>query len=241
MISSAVFSTALMLLGPSAGQATEEVEPLSVHLFARTIGAPMTKSWKAREKELKSKKKEAEQARKELDKKLKAQFGKDRDDWPKEQQEEYRVARDAETFARLRYDANGKSKDLDDSVEDIMRAIQGKGLERKKKWISLVENRDQAHLLVEIVYRRKFREFRVLAVRISPVEAFRSNRFDDIGPKESSVVKVRHTYRHGEPYWILECGAGGSMWRNAASVVAGRLNMFIEDNRAVLMGDGPTP
>ena len=76
MIPSAVLSTALVLLAPSAGQAAEEVGPLNVYLYARTVEEPQPESEKepseqekkelkerkkAREKELKSKRKEAEQ------------------------------------------------------------------------------------------------------------------------------------------------------------------------------------
>ena len=257
-LSSAVL---LLMIPVLSAWATEEVEPLDVYFFARTVGEPLSNSEKKLlEIEIWRKKLEADQAQKDLDERLKSQYGKDRDDWPGEQQEAYRLAIEAQMMAQLEIDflergafAKGKQEDLDDSVEDIMKAIQGKGIFAiKQKWITLVENRDQAHLLVEILDRGPFlsrfppdwspspqlKVQTVLAVRISPVEALRSNRLDDIGPKEAKWIKVHHAFRYEEPYWILESGAN-SHWGNAAGALAYTLNMFIKDNRAVLKGEAP--
>ena len=100
-----------------AGLGAEEVEPLNVYLFPRTMGEPLSKSEKkAREKELKAKRDEAKDARKALEKKLKAQraslYRKYRDKWPEEERqeeyrltrEEYRLAKEAETMSRFEYD-----------------------------------------------------------------------------------------------------------------------------------------
>ena len=49
----------------------------------------------------------------------------------------------------------------------------------------------------------------------------------------------RQDYRAEEPYWIFECPAGGR-WKIPAACVSGTIDAFIEDNRAVLMGEGRT-
>jgi hypothetical protein len=132
-------------------------------------------------------------------------------------------------------------KDLDDSVEDITRAIGGKGLDRKKKSISVVENRDQAHLLVEILDRWAIADAYIVAARISPGEGLRSDQLEGISPKSGfgRKINLRQDYRAEEPYWISECPAAGR-WKNAAACVSGTIDAFIEDNRAVLMGEAPS-
>lgn len=253
-ISSVVLSSMILVL--PAWQATDEVQPLNVYMFARTVEEPLSKSdKKIVEKALKAKAKKVKKARETLDKTLKNQYGKKRDKWPEEQQEEYRRARELESMARVEIEylqdgafAKGKQQDLDNSVEDILRHIQGEGmLRRKQKWISLVENRDQAHLLVEIVDRRrpgKFKSFGRgvrgywVTIKISSVETFSPNQLDDITPEDDGWggwTRIRHMFRHEEPYWIMECGSD-DMWGNTAALIASRLNSFIEDNRAVLKG-----
>lgn len=226
---------------------SERVEPLRVYLFARTIGEPLSKSEKkAREEELKNREKEAEQTRKALYERLKSELGKDQDDWPDEQREEYRRAWEAESMSEFELDyhrsgavADGKQKDLDDSLEDIREAIQGKGLSRKHESISLVESEERAHLIVEILDRAsfKFGDNKVLAVKISPAETHRFEALEYVGPKESNNVRVRHAFSEEEPYWIMECSAHGNMWRNTAAMVAGVLNTFIKEHRPFFMGE----
>ncbi len=238
-----------------SGLGAEEVEPLNVYLFARTVGEPLSSSEKkAREKELKAKRDEAKDARKALDKKLKALYGKDRYDWPEEDQEEYRLTKEAETMSRFEYDylkdgdvANGNWHYLHASVDDITQAIEGKGGRRKRKWISLVRNREQAHLLVEVWDRRHSSSYdHFIAVRIVPAETLISNQLGEIRLKDSSSWRlpreVVHAFREQEPFWIMECKYGSdkiTAWEYTAGAVADTINAFIKDNRAVRMGKAP--
>ena len=249
-------SVALFLCLPLQGVAqeasnprTDSVEPLNVYLFARTVGEPLPKSEKkAREKELKSQKKELKRIREELYNALKEAHGKRYDDWPDEPKEQLRLALQAESLAEFERDylrsgaaAKGKQKDLDDSLQDIVEAIQGKGWSREHKWITLVQQREQAQLIVELSDRAsfRFRDAKVLVLTISLAEGLRSSQLDDVVPKEWDLVRVRHEFREEEPYWIVECGNTGNMWRNNAAIAASTLNKFIEDNHAALLGAFP--
>lgn len=218
-------------------------QPLNVYLFGRTGIEELSKSEKkALEKELKPKVKEAEQARKDLEKQLKKQYGKKREGWPVENQEEYRRAEVAEVMARFELEyLGGTQQEVYDSVEDIFRAIEGKGIAREKKLIQRVETQEQAHLVVEILGRReKYKSLLVkdciIAIKISPGEALRSAPLADISPEKGFGREVRmvHAFREEEPYWIIECVDTGR-WSNAANAVAGTINAFIKDNQTVLL------
>jgi len=137
----------------------------------------------------------------------------------------------------------GIQKDVDDSLEDIQRAIAGKGLPKEKKLTQLVESQEKAHLVVEILCRRQKknnwsltgRDY-VIAIKLSPGKALSSSPFDEIIPESGAgrQVLMVHAFREEEPYWILEC-VSNDRWSNAANAVAGTVNEFIKDNQKVLL------
>lgn len=238
------FLVTLVLAAPSFGIQEPEPQPLNVCVVARTGIQEVPKSEKkALENELKNKKKQAEQARKDLDKQFKKQYGKKREDWPPEQQEEYRRAKDAESMARFDLDslkngasAKGIQEAIDDSVEDIKKGCEGRSVFSKKGLIRLVEARDQAHLVVEVIDRWSGR----VAVRLSPGEALGSTQqLSEISPRRRMMRgrDVLHTFREDEPYWVIQCS--GQNWSDAANEIAGTINDFIKDNQAVLLGEKP--
>lgn len=223
-------------------------EPLNVFLSARTVGEPLSKAEKeAREDELERTKKETKKARKALDKKLKAEHGKDRDEWPDDQWEAYRLAMEAESMAHFEHNylrsgaaAKGKQKDLNDSRQDIQEAIEGKSWSREQGEISLVKSSNDAELLVEVFDRASFRfgDHKVIVVKISPAVSQRSPELADISPDDSDRrIVVRHHYRDEEPFWLVEVAEFGNMWRNNAALVAGVLTRFIQENRGALANE----
>ena len=108
------------------------------------------------EKALAAKLNDADKARKDLEKQLKTQFGKKRETWPPEKEEELYALEEAQAVANVGY-AYRKvdAKKIPDAVKDLTRAAEGKGMQAgKKKHITLATSAADADLLVEVLARR---------------------------------------------------------------------------------------
>jgi hypothetical protein len=105
---------------------------------------------------LKEKKKAAEDARRALEKQLKDQFGKKREAWPPEKDNELYALEEAEALASADYDYRKVDlKAIADGVKDLRRALEGKGLQAgHKDHVVLAPDASAADLVVEVAGRR---------------------------------------------------------------------------------------
>ncbi len=219
--------------------------PLNVYVTAKTIQPVDSATKKQLQKELKGKASEAKDRKKALEKQLKSELGGDKDKWPPEKREELLQAEDTEKMILLELESlDVKQKDLDDTVGDIKRSIQGEGMAKVKKYIRLVETPEEADLTAEVLGRRKEGGGGLVAcadcsyfvyLKVTPEAGIRSENLGGLAPKTGFLVGVRriHQYQDQEPFWILEAASTGR-WGNAANQGAGALNNFIEDNQTVL-------
>lgn len=108
------------------------------------------------EKELSAKASEAYKARKDAEKKLKQEFGKKRETWPPEKDEELYNLEEAEAVATAAWQYRKiDPKAVADAIKDLGRAAEGKGMQAgKKNHITLAGSAADADLLVEVLARR---------------------------------------------------------------------------------------
>jgi hypothetical protein len=97
----------------------------------------------------------AEETFKKIDSEFKAQLGKKFEDWPIDKKNEFLDAGYTVTYAQLQLIlADSKKKHVDKIIEDVKKNFAGKGImSRKKKFVEVVESREQADLIVEILGR----------------------------------------------------------------------------------------
>jgi hypothetical protein len=234
-----------LLLVPGASISQTESEPLAVYITARTVEALDSATKKQNQKTLKEKAKAAKDRKKALEKELKTQLGGDKDKWPPEKQEELRQAEDAEKMVLMELETlNVKQKDLDDSVGDIQRSIQGDGMAKVKKFIRVVERPEEADLKAEVMGRLQVGSGGLVAcldcqyyvyLKITPEAGVHTESLASLSPKSGGFEGARriHQYKVDEPFWIIEAGSTGR-WGNAANQAAGALNHFAEENRSVV-------
>jgi hypothetical protein len=234
-----------LLLVPGLAFSQTEPAPLAVYILSRTVETMDSATKKENQKLLKAKAKEAKERKKALEKELKAKLGGDKDKWPPEKQEEYRQAEDAEKMILMELETlNVKQKDLDDSVGDIQRSIQGDGMAKVKKFIRLVDRPEEADLTAEVMGRLQVGTGGLVAcmdcqyyvyLKIKPEAGVHEGNLASLSPKSAGFEGARriHQYKAEEPFWIIEAGSTGR-WGNAANQAAGALNHFAEENRAVV-------
>lgn len=223
-------------------QSTGENSGMAMNVFvtAGTVQTVDSATKKQLQKELKAKASQAKDQKKSLEKQLKAQLGGDKDKWPPEKREELHRAEDVEKMIRVQIESlDIVQKDLDDTAEDIKRSIQGEGFAKVKKYIRLVETREEADLTAEVICRIREGVPGLLAcvdcdyyvyIKLYPEAGVNAANMSQVSPKG---VRRIHQYREEEPYWIIEAWSQGK-WGNAANQGAGSLNNFIEENQSVL-------
>jgi hypothetical protein len=208
--------------------------------------------------QLKGRRDAAREARKTLEKSLKDQYGKKRESWPPEKDDELYRAEEAEALANVDYEYRKIDlKGLKDSLKDLVESIEGKGLAGRKEGITLVNSAAEAHLIVEIAGRRSEKTLptqfkpdrcyvlfnvgaggKVDAARFAKVPAeYRPKR----GFPWPLVWKVQNP-KPERPLFSFEAYNGGgnefgcmSAAANAASSV---VQQFVQDHHAVLAADG---
>jgi len=242
----------LLGLGLAAGFATVHGaadEPTrSVFITAGTFQPPA-----GDEKALAAKVRDADKARKELEKQLKAQFGKKREAWPTEKEDELYALEEALAVANVAYSYRKvEAKKIPDAIKDLTRAAEGKGMQAgSKKHITMAASAAEADVLVEVLARRNETNGGALAATDCWV-------LISVGPGGKTdkplFAKIPSTYRAKtgfgtyaykisgptaeRPAFVFE-GYNGSgtafgchgAAANAASKVVDR---FIEDNHAML-------
>lgn len=146
-----VLSVVLVIAGLGAAASAADEPTRSVFITAGSFEPPA-----GDEKALAAKVNDADKARKELEKKLKAEFGKKREAWPPEKEDELYSLEEAMAVANVSY-AYRKfdAKKIPDAIKDLTRASEGKGMQAgKKKHIVLASSAADADVLVEVLARR---------------------------------------------------------------------------------------
>jgi hypothetical protein len=235
-----------VVLGATAAAA--EAPARSVFIAAGTFQPPP-----GDEKALAAKVKDADKARKDLEKQIKTQFGKKREAWPPEKEDELYALEEALAVANVSY-AYRKvdAKKIPDAIKDLTRATEGKGMQAgDKKHITMAASAAEADVLVEVLARRNETNGGALSATDCWV-------LISVGPggrtAKARFAKIPATYRAKtgfgvyaykisgptaeRPAFVFEGynGSGTSFGchgaaANAASKVVDR---FIEDNHALL-------
>jgi hypothetical protein len=140
-----------MAVGLSAMLPAADGPTRSVFITAGTLEVA-----KGEEKELRAKANAAYNTRKDAEKKLKEQFGKKREAWPPEKNEELYALEEAQAVAMADFlYRKTDPKAVSDAVKDLSRAAEGKGLQAgKKSHITLATSAADADLLVQVLARR---------------------------------------------------------------------------------------
>ena len=110
---------------------------------------------------LKKKRDEANKARQALEKQIKEQFGKKREAWPPEKDEELYRLEEAAAVADAAYEYRKiDPKEIGDAVDDVRGAAEGKGAQAgKKDRITIASSAAEADLVVEVSARRSKKQF----------------------------------------------------------------------------------
>jgi hypothetical protein len=205
------------------------------------------------EKALGAKVSEADKARKELEKQIKAQFGKKREAWPPEKEDELYALEEALAVANVSY-AYRKvdAKKIPDAIKDLTRAAEGKGMQAgSKKHITLAPSAADADVLVEVLARRNETNGGALAATDCWV-------LFSVGPggrtDKARFAKIPATYRAKtgfgtytykisgptaeRPAFVFEGYNGGGnafgCHGAAANAASKAVDRFVEDNHALL-------
>ena len=206
---------------------------------------------------LKAKRDAAKEARKARQKQLKDQYGKKRETWPPEKDDELYALEEAEALARADYEYRKiDPKAIKDAVEDIVKAMQGKGTAGHKDRVLLASSAAEADLVLEVLARRSEK---TLPTDLKPEWCY---VFFSIGPggkmEPARFAKVPHEYRIRKGFgWgiykiagpsadspvfrfesnnLMTTGAWGSFgcFGTAANAASAGVDKFIEDNFEIL-------
>ena len=201
---------------------------------------------------LKKKRDEANKARQALEKQLKAQFGKKREEWPDDKDDELYRLEEAAAAAEADYEYRKiDPKEIADAVEDLKRATEGKGLQAgKKDRIVSVASAADAQLVVEVVARRSKKPFAAVVpsdcwvlFTLGPGGKTNAKSFANIPPRYRprkfflSAWKIAGPTAEKPVFWFVGWNGGGTAFGchgAAANSAAGLIDKFIEDNHAVL-------
>ena len=201
---------------------------------------------------LKKKRDEANKARQALEKQIKEQFGKKREAWPPEKDEELYRLEEAAAVADAAYEYRKiDPKEIGDAVDDVRGAAEGKGAQAgKKDRITIASSAAEADLVVEVSARRSKKQFGA----VTPSDCW---VLFSVGPggrtSPARFAKIPVTYRPRKflmsawkiaspkpekPVFTFEGWNGGGTpfgcHGAAANSAAGLVDKFIEDNYASL-------
>jgi len=140
-----------VMAGCAAMLSAAEAPTRTVFITAGTLQVA-----KGEEKELRAKANDAYNARKNAEKKLKEEFGKKREAWPPEKDEELYNLEEAQAVAMAAWQYRKiDPKAVADAIKDLNRAAEGKGMQAgKKNHIVLAASAAEADVLVEVLARR---------------------------------------------------------------------------------------
>jgi hypothetical protein len=201
-------------------------------------------------KELEAKMEATSRARKDLEKQLKSQYGKKEEAWPKDKQDAYFEAQEAEALAEADYEYRRVNPEaLADTAQDIRNSLSGKGaFQTRKDNVILVESPTEADIVVEVVARRSAKtlptqlraDLYYISFLIKPGGKMAADRF-------AAVSRDYRFRRFGQSAWRLQAprpdapvwrfdALGQQRWSNAAGTAALLVNDFIEKNYGALGG-----
>ena len=138
-----------LAVGPARAQTPMKVFVTAAQVHERKEVDEATKN------ALKAKKDAAREARKAKENEIKAQHGKKKEQWPADKQEEYFQVEEAAALAEADYEYRKiELKGMNDSVQDVVESIQGKGIAGRKERVAMAASAAEADLVVEIRARR---------------------------------------------------------------------------------------
>ena len=237
----------LVFVASSAGAAT----PMKVYVTAAKVEERKEVD-EATKNALKAKKDAAKEARKAKEDEIKAAYGKKKEQWPPEKQDEFFEADEAAALAEADYEYRKiEMKGINDAVKDVIESIQGKGIAGRKEPVVLVSSAEEADLVVEIRARRSGKTLP------TQLKADRCYLLFSLGPggklDAERFAKVPSTYRPGKfgyavwrlaspkpesPVFLFESYNGGGSEFGcqgaAANAAAVAIEKFIQDNGALL-------
>jgi hypothetical protein len=201
---------------------------------------------------LKAKKDAAKEARKAKEDEIKAAHGKKKEEWPPEKQEEFFAADEAAALAEADYEYRKiEIKGINDSVEDVIESIRGKGLAGRKERVDLASSVEDADLVVEVRARRSGK---TLPTQFKPDRCYVLFSLGPGGKVDAEhFARVPANYRPGtwgaavyrlaspkpeSPVFVFESYNGGGnefgCWGAAGNAAASAINKFVQDNAALL-------
>jgi len=201
---------------------------------------------------LKKKRDDADKARKALEKQLKSQFGKKREEWPAEKDDELYKLEEAAAMAEADYEYRKiDPKEIADAVDDMKGAAEGKGLQAgKKDRITLAASAAEADLVVEVLARRSKKQFGAVVpsdcwvlFSLGPGGKVDASKFAQIPPSYRPRKFLMLAWKIAgpsaeKPAFTFEGWNGGGTpfgcHGAAANSAAGLIDKFIEDNYATL-------
>jgi hypothetical protein len=241
---------------PTAGPS---VKPLQIYV---TIALPVPTAdeelFKKTKKEFADKAKKASDTEKTLEQQMKSQYGKRREDWPRDKQFEMRKAEEAANLAGANRDyllggnnpfLPGLRNSIDqiyyeawyqDSADDIKKSIPD-----RKAPLEVVDAANKADLVVEVRGRkREPQDMRCIWMRIGAGgKMAEPTHLAQIAPdwrgRGSRMVRSRlSSYSPEAPYLdFTVCGV--TAWREAAHQASVLIQWFVEDHYQLLRtGDG---
>jgi hypothetical protein len=226
----AVCLCAVPILGAQTSEKT-------IQVFVTAV--PVEKADKEMQKQQEIDVAEASKGLKALDKKLQAEHGNTRANWPAASQDLYWNAQDLVRIATMRRDYGKQDQShVVDSIEDSRKGFSGAGMRSKRENVILVDSADAAQVIVELRGRRTApgvglfgQQFIVLAA-IKPGPKLGAAQFAAIPRAERTEEFVRGP-QPDAPEWLFEAVGTGS-WKSAGTVVSNRVAKFLSDNYDVL-------
>jgi hypothetical protein len=201
---------------------------------------------------LKARKEAAKDVRKAKEDELKAAYGKKKEQWPADKQEEYFAVDEAAALAEADYEYRKiEVKKISDSVQDVIESIQGKGLAGRKDRVELASSAEGADLVVEVRARRSGK---TLPTQLKPDRCYLLFTLGPGGKVDAEhFARVPANYRPGKfgaavwrlaspkadsPVFVFESYNGGGSEFGchgaAANAAATAIDKFIQDNGALL-------
>jgi hypothetical protein len=236
-----------LAVSPAAVAGSRDTAPLKVYVTSAQVEERKTVDDATRDA-LKAKREEAREARKAAEKQMKDQYGKKRETWPPEKDEELYALEEAEAMAEADYEYRKVDlKGLSDSVKDVTESIEGKGMAGRKDRLVLVRSAEEADLVLEVANRRTGK---TLPTQLRPDRCFVLFNVAPGGKLDTAhFARVPATYRPKKfgmwvwkiaspradrPAFTFESYNGGSnefgCQGAAANAAAGALDKFVEDN-----------
>jgi hypothetical protein len=193
---------------------------------------------------------ETRKTRKDLEKQIKAQYGKKDEAWPKDRQDAFFDAQEAEALAVADYEYRRVNPDaLADTAQDLRNSLTGKGaFQTRKDNVILVESPADADIAVEVVARRSSRSDPTLWRDDEYYISYLVKPGGKMDPARFAKVSREYRFRKfGYQAWRLQApkpdapvwrfdAYGDLRWSNAAASAGVMINDFIEKNYPALAG-----